>query len=407
MYDFKHLKIDDREKLDPDQLEFFKTLDNGFDQFGKKYQEQINDIYTRIDGVNRRPGEQKADSRERELTRRWIVKYLKKEPLQDLNQELKFAPIHSTDPMEDRGAVLVPELLAQEINHYVIEGGIARREMRYMPISGPGNTRRIPVESGGVSVQWVDEAAAKPVTGLTLTQVNQTLQKLAAIVVLTEELIEDQSFDLVGYAARRIGEAIATEEDRVFFAGSIIAGDPFAGVINAAGITPVVMDVAEAVDEVTADTLLRMVYSLSKHARTGAKFYMHSDVLFRIQRLRIDVLAENDGLGGYLVSPATASAPASIWGYPIVTVDELPAANEVDPDDPFMIFANLQKTCVYGQKDPGLRIKLLTEATLTDSDGQTISLAQNDAVGVRVYKRTGYVPVLPEGIAVLVAGSAT
>ena len=407
MTDFKYIKVEPGETMTSDQQNFLKSLDNGFHSLKSGLQSQIDDIYTRYSPLNSGPGQQKADSKERELTRQWIVKYLKKEPLQDLNQELKFAPIHSTDPLEDRGAVLVPELLAQEINHYVIEGGIARREMRYMPISGPGNTRRIPVESGGVSVQWVDEGAAKPVTGLTLTQVNQTLEKLAAIVVLTDELIEDASFDIVSYTARRIGEAIAVEEDRVFLAGSTIAGDPFDGVINAAGITPVTMDATEDVDDVTADTLLAMTYAVPKQARNGAKFYMHSDVLFRLQRLRIDVFAPGDGAGGYLVQPATASAPASIWGYPIVTCDQLPDANDVDPDDPFMFFANLQKTCAYGQKEPGLRIKLLTESTLIDSDGQPISLSQNDAQAIRCFKRTGYVPVLPEGIAVLVAGSAT
>ena len=70
-----------------------------------------------------------------------------------------------------------------------------------------------------------------------------------------------------------------------------------------------------------------------------------------------------------------------------------------------MIFANLQKTCIYGDKNQ-IHTKLLTEATLTDSEGGTISLAQNDAVAVRVYKRVGYVPVLPEGIAVMIAGAA-
>ena len=48
-----------------------------------------------------------------------------------------------------------------------------------------------------------------------------------------------------------------------------------------------------------------------------------------------------------------------------------------------------------------------TTATLTDSDVNTISLAQQDASAIRVFKRVGYVPMLPQGIAVLTAGPST
>jgi len=406
MTNLKYIKIAEDQVLDPDQKNFLQSLDSGFDQMHGGLQKQINDIYGRILTKDFTPANTKSD-KERELNRKWLATYLKKEPLAEIQMELKdFSPVHTTLAADDSGAVLVPELLAQEINHYVIEGGIARQEMRYMPFTGPGNSRKLPVETGGVQVQWIDEMAPKPITGLTLDKVLQKLEKLAAIAVLTENLIEDAAFDLVGYVARRIGEAIAVEEDRVFFAGSTLAGDPFNGVINASGVTLVDLGTATDADDVTADVLLKMVYSVPKHTRKGASFYMHSDMLYRLQRLRIDVLAEGDGLGGYLVQPATASAPASIWGYPIITVDQLPAADEVTADTPFMFFANLQKTCVYGDK-AGVRVKMLTEATLTDSEGNTISLAQNDAVGVRVYKRVGFVPVLPQGIAVLVAGSVT
>lgn len=405
MNDLKYIRPEGN--LDQDQLDFLKSIDGGFDQIKTGLQKQIDGIWERMDPINRPYNQESQKSEHRKITRKWLSTFLKKQPVDAINAELKaFSPVHTTVDLDNSGAVLVPELLMQEIQSYVIEGGIARREMRYMPMNGAGNTRKIPVETGSVAVQWVDEMGAKPITGLTLESVLQKLEKLAAIAVISENLLEDQAFDLVGYVSRRIGEAIATEEDRVFFAGTVLAGDPFDGVLNTAGVTPVTLEATEGPDDVTADTLLNMVYSVPKHARSGAKFYMHSDILFRIQRLRIDVLAAGDGLGGYLVQPATANAPASIWGYPIVIVDQLPAAEDVLADEPFMFFANLQKTCVYGDKN-GIRIKMLTEATLTDSEGQTISLAQNDAVGVRVYKRVGYVPVLPEGIAVLSAGSAT
>ncbi|MCA1759904.1 MAG: phage major capsid protein, partial [Bacteroidales bacterium] len=170
MNELKYLKIHEGSKIEPDQMEFLQTLDGGFDKLQGGLQKQINDIYTRIDPVNRRPNSSEApNTQERELTKKWLVKFLKKQPLDSVNAEFKdFSPLHTTADLDNSGAVLVPELLMREINHYVIDGGIARREMRYMPMNGAGNTRRIPVETGGVTVQWVDEGAPKPITGLTI-----------------------------------------------------------------------------------------------------------------------------------------------------------------------------------------------------------------------------------------------
>ncbi len=405
----EYIELKPGENFDANELRFLQKIDDALVSAKRDgtIQRQLDDLYVKLETGKPAPERTHKNSKERELNRKWLKNYLQKRPLEAVEAELKefTGSVHTLSDADTSGAVLVPELLAAEINHYVIEGGIARLEMRYYPFVGPGNTRNLPVETSGVTVSWVDELGVKPITGLTLERVQQKLEKLAAIGIITEELMEDAAFDLVGYIARRIGEAIATEEDRVFFAGSTGLGDPFDGLINATGTVPVYLGAGSDIDDIDADALLAMVYAIPKHARPGAKFYMHSDVLYRIQKLRIDVLAPGDGLGGYLVQPATASAPASIWGFPIVIVDQLPDGLDDISDSGFIVFANLQRTCVYGDKQ-GVRIKMLTEATLTDSEGGTISLAQSDAVGVRVYKRVGFVPVLPEGIAIMIAGAA-
>jgi len=52
-------------------------------------------------------------------------------------------------------------------------------------------------------------------------------------------------------------------------------------------------------------------------------------------------------------------------------------------------------------------MKILTEATLEDDEGNKISLAQTDTEAVRVFKRVGYALTLPEGISVLQAGPSS
>ena len=384
------MELSQKEKMVVDQIN--TTIDTRIEEKTNLYQKQLDAIFNRLEGM----GEAKSGNTvERKEARAWLKAFFKREPL----EQKAFTNYMATDP-DAAGGHLVPELLAQEIAHYVQESGVARQRMRYMPFGGSGNSRKIPKEISGVAVQWVDEAGAKPITKIGLDQVVQELKKLAAIAVITEELLEDAAFDLVAYVGRRIGDAIAREEDRVYFSGDIGTGDPFDGVINATGIVPVTMAAGQGIADITADHLLEAIYALPKEARKNAAFYVHSDVLFAIQKLK-------DDDNRYLVSrPMADNEPARIWGYPIYTLDVLPSADESEVNLPFAIFADMQKTCVYGDKD-GIRVKLLDQSTLTDSEGNTMNLAQNDAVGVRVYKRTGYACLHPEGIAILTTGEAT
>ena len=67
------------------------------------------------------------------------------------------------------GGYLVPDELRNEILRIAeTQYGLARREMRYLPFTGPGNSRRIPALATSVSVTWTDEAAPKQSTAPTL-----------------------------------------------------------------------------------------------------------------------------------------------------------------------------------------------------------------------------------------------
>ena len=390
------MELSKKEQMVVDQIN--TKIDNRIEEKTNLYQKQLDTIFTRLEeGM---AGKKGVNTFERKEAREWLTKFFKRQQVDQMEQkEAGFSNYMATDP-DASGGYLVPSILSSEIAHYVQESGAARQRMRYMPFSGPGNKRQIPKELSGVAVSWVDEAGKKPLTTLTLTKIDHELKKLAAIAVLTEDLVEDSSFDILDYTARRIGEAIAREEDRVYFSGDIGSGDPFDGVINATGIVPVTMAAGQGVADITADHLLTAIYAIPKEARSGSAFYLNSDVLFRLQLLK-------DNENRYLVSrPMADSEPARIWGYPIYAVDVLPGLEDNDVDMPFAIFANLQRTCVYGDK-MGLRVKMLDQATLTDAQGNSMNLAENDALAVRVHKRSGFACLHPEGIAVLTTGEAT
>lgn len=292
------------------------------------------------------------------------------------------------------GGYLIPEELRSEILR-IAEGqyGLARSEMRYLPFTGPGNERRIPALATSVSVSWTDEAGSKRSTAPTFSIVTQTLKKLAAIVPMTEEIIEDSTINLTALVAELFAEAVAKEEDIQFFNGD---GSPWTGILNNGNVNVVNTESTDPAD-VTPEDLLALVDATPSGALDGAKFYMHRSVFSKIRALREGASAD----GAYLVQQPTASEPASLWGYPIVTSDAFPLVSETGEDQPFVLFGNLKKAAIFGDKQQ-LRVKMLDQATIRNvADDANINLAQQDMVAVRIVERVGYVLALPEAVTVL------
>lgn len=296
------------------------------------------------------------------------------------------------------GGYLIPEELRSEVlriaeNQY----GLARREFRYLPFNGPGNSRKIPTLASSVTVSWTDEAAAKQSTAPTFGVVEQTLKKLAAIVPMTEEIIEDSTINLTSLVAELFAEAVAKEEDLQFFNGD---GTVWTGILNNGNVNVVNTTTTDPAD-VSAEDLLAMVDKQPSGALNGSKFYMHRTIFSKVRSLREDAVTGGDGAGAYLVSTPTATAPASIWGYPIELTDAFPAVTVTGNSKPFVLFGNLRVAAIFGDKQQ-LRVKLLDQATVNNSanDG-TLNLAQQDMMAVRIVERVGYVLALPTACTVL------
>ena len=436
---FKYVNLPEGVEVSDDNVKFLETIDKGlieavkgasrkedidtlketvnkqFADLKKDFdyelmKEQLAELYKKIDPLARTPRtaeEEKA--KERALNQKWVKAFLKRDSmtLKEIQEVWPYHVLH-TGANENidsgstaQGGYLIPELFNAEINRFVELGGVARQEMRYLPFSGPGNERKLHTLLTSVSVSWVDEGEIKPKDKPTFAQLTQELKTLAVIVIMTEEIIEDSAIDLVSLSSQLIGEAIAIEEDAQFFAG---VGAPWTGIINAGGIVPVPMGVGQLAADVTPDHLLAMQSQIPVTAKTGAKYYMHPSVFDVLRGYRFATIAAGDGEGGYVVQPPTAGAPASLWGYPVIQTEALPSVVDVAAvDTPFLIFSNLARTCVYGDKQ-GIRMKILDQATVTDAAGATINLAERDMLALRVHKRVGYLPLLPAGIAVLQSG---
>jgi len=334
---------------------------------------------------------------EQELTRKWWNCLV--------NQDISGARAIQKDYMREGddasgGYLVPPPALMAEINRFTEQYGVARREMRYLPFSGPANSRKIPRLGSSVSVYWASEAGKKSKTKPSFELVTQTLKKIVAIAIYTEELVEDSAIDINALLGELFGEAVAKEEDRVFFAGDTNDGDAYNGILNATGIVPVVMGDGDVAADIDVDDLIEMKYAVPKEVRQTGKFYGNSAIFKLCEKLK-------DKNNRYILHDAQNGNAPTLCGRPYEELDILPDDDLVTEETPFLIYTNLKKTCVYGDKGT-LRLKLLSEATLdfddSDESPNNINLAENDMQALRIVKRTGYVPVLPSGIAVLKTG---
>lgn len=298
-----------------------------------------------------------------------------------------------TSPDDADAGLLIPtELRAEVLRIAETQYGLARRDMMYLPFSGPGNTRTIPTLGTSVTVKWTDEGEKKTSTQPKFSIVTQTLKKLAAIVPLTEEILEDSAINLTQLLGALFAEAVSKEEDIQFFAGT---GAPWTGILNN-GLVNKVVQASGAASQLTADDLLDMIDATPTGALAGAKFYFHRTVLSLLRKLK--------GSDGQYIYQAPANGlPGTIWNYPYETSDAFPALSTVTDGDQYILFGNLKQGAIFGDKQQ-LRVKLLDQATITDSDGSTvINLAEQDMVALRIVERVGYVVALPTALTVLEA----
>ena len=295
-----------------------------------------------------------------------------------------------SDPDDAQAGLTVPpELLAEVLRIKETQYGIARRDMMYLPFSGPGNSRAIPALGTSVNVFWTEEGGKKKSTQPKFSIVTQTLKKLAAIVPMTEEIIEDSAIDLNALLGALFAEATAKEEDLQFFAGT---GAPWTGLLNNGDVNTV--DAEDSV--ISADDLLNLQDATPTGAMDGARYYMHRTWLSVIRKLK-------DKQGQYIFQAPANGLPGTVWDRPYTLSDAFPAVADVEEGDAFILFGNLKTTCIFGDKQQ-LRVKLLDQATITDTDDDTIvNLAEQDLVALRVVERVGYTCALPKGLTVLKA----
>ena len=227
--------------------------------------------------------------------------------------------------------------------------------------------RNIPVESSTGSATWTAEEAAYTESDSAFSQVALSAYKIATIMKVSEELMQDSVFNMASYIGTNFGRRIAEAEEAAFVAGNG-SGKPTGATAGAsAGVT------AASATAITSNEVLDLMYSLKRQYRRN----MHDSTIKAIRQLK-------DSNGQYLWQPAlSAGDPDLIGGRPVFASYDMP---EIATGNISVLFGDFNMGYVIADRG-ATSFQRLNEL-----------FAQNGFTGVRAYRRTDGKVVLSEAI---------
>jgi HK97 family phage major capsid protein len=214
---------------------------------------------------------------------------------------------------DSEGGYLVPDEFERTLVQALEEENIFRTLAKVITTSS--GDRKIPVVASKGTASWVDEEGLIPESDDALGQVSIGAYKVATMIKVSEELLNDSVFNLESYIAREFARRIGAKEEEAFFIGDGV-GKP-TGIFNATGGAELGITTASAT-AITFDEIMDLFYSLRSPYRKNATFVMNDATVKLIRKLK-------DGNGQYLWQPSVqAGQPDTILNRPVKTSSFVP-----------------------------------------------------------------------------------
>lgn len=268
------------------------------------------------------------------------------------------------------GGFLVPEEFKAEILRLQPLYGVIRKEVRVLPMAY--DVVNIPAADREVTASWVNEAAQITSTDPTFRQVTLTINKLASIPKVTNELLADANVGVIEYLAMTIAEQFAKAEDTQGFNGT---GSPFVGILAATGV-PTSTHTGGAIALSYGD-MMRMTGELYTNALSNAKWYLHRTMVAHVR-----------GLITTAGAPIFGATTGDVGGYPIVQTEILPNRGTATATA-YGVFGDLRRGMIMGERG-SMTMKITEEGTVGNDN-----LFEKDMAALRVIERVALGVALP------------
>lgn len=267
------------------------------------------------------------------------------------------------------GGYTVPQDFYNRLLEEIMEQNVMRPLVTVVPMKT--NVLTLTMIDHGPEVYWTSEGATKTTTTADFTQPTITAYKLAAIIYLTDELIDDSAFDLTQVLVRRFALKMAEAEERAIVAGTGV-GQP-TGIFVAATVTT-----RACAGNLSFQNIINLIYDLPIKFRNNARFLVHPN---NVRELRL----LTDTTGRYMwQEPVSAGQPATIHGYPVIETYWAPESQ--------IAFGDYREAYWLGDRQ-NMTVKITndTETTFTQ-----------DKTAIRVVERIGGTVVFPNAVRKLI-----
>lgn len=209
---------------------------------------------------------------------------------------------------DSEGGYFAPDEFERTLIQALEEENIMRQLANV--ITSSSGDKKIPVVASKGTASWVEEEGAIPESDDAFGQVSIGAYKLATMIKVSEELLNDSVFNLESYIAKEFARRIGAKEEEAFFIGDG-TGKP-TGIFNATGGAQLGVTAASST-AITFDEIMDLFYSLKSPYRKNAVFVMNDGTVKTIRKLK-------DGNGQYIWQPSVAvGQPDTILNRPVKT----------------------------------------------------------------------------------------
>ena len=218
------------------------------------------------------------------------------------------------------GGYLVPDEYEKKLVE-ALEDEVFFRSLATVIKTSSGD-RKIPIVTSKGEAAWIDEGGQFPESDDSFGQTSIGAHKLATMIKVSDELLNDSVFNIEQYISKEFGRRIGTKEEEAFFIGDG-TGKPI-GIFNKTGGAET--GVTAASTGITFDDVMDLYYSLRAPYRNKATWILNDSTVKAIRKLK-------DGNGNYIWQPSVREGePDRILNRPYRTsiyVPELAAGNRV------------------------------------------------------------------------------
>lgn len=215
------------------------------------------------------------------------------------------------------GGYAVPEELDRNIISALRDEVVMRQECNVVSVGNPSYKRL--VNKGGASSGWVGETDARPETSTSkIGIVEPVWGEIYGNPAATQTMLDDAFFNVEQFITDELTIEFAEQEEAAFTNGDgskkpkgllAYGSDDKADKDREWGKLQHLL--LKKPDELTADEVMQLVYTLRKPYRNGAKFMMNNSTLFKVRTLK-------DSQGNYLWQPGLQlGQPSALLGYGI------------------------------------------------------------------------------------------